>query len=268
MFLTDAEYRAHPGVNYSTLKYLRKSALHYRHAVDNQEERAEYAMLRSVHCFVLDPMAAHEQIAVWDGRRDKRDKAYVAFLEANAGKNILNQAEYEQALQIANSYGRNKWLQWVLAQPHTLCEEAIVWDQPVGDGLLLCKGKPDLFHYSAANGLIIADLKTFGDTSAELVAWAARKYGWMLQLAHYSHAAANYWNIDLNEVPVRWYTVVAEDKGPWDATAIEWDQSTMQSAMAEHRGLLIKLAHHLRTDTWPGCGDVQVATLPAGPVTE
>jgi hypothetical protein len=265
MSLTDAEYRAHPGVNYSTLKHMRKSPLHYRHAVDNPEDNAnDYAMLRAVHALVLEPMSAHDQIAVWEGRRDKRDKAYVAFLEQSEGKNVLTPTEYEQALQIANAYGRNRWLRWVLSLPQTVCEEPVVWNFDLGDALLLCKGKPDIMHYTPEHGLIVADIKTFGDTTAELIAWAARKYGWMLQLAHYTYAAAKHYSIDLNAVQIRWYTVVAEDKAPWDATAVEWDQGIIAGAVADHMALLQKVVACMRADEWPGRGDVQAATLPTG----
>lgn len=265
MFLTDADYRAHPGVNYSTLKHMRKSPLHYRHAVDHQEDNAaEYAMLRAVHALVLEPMSAHDQIAVWEGRKDPRNKEYAAFLQNSVGKNVLSLNEYEQAINIANAYGRNQWLRWVLSLPQTVCEEPVVWDFDLGDALLLCKGKPDIMHYSPEHGIILADIKTFGDTTAELIAWAARKYGWMLQLAHYTYAAAHHYGVDLNTTQVRWYTVVAEDKAPWDATAVEWDQGTIAGAMADHLELVRKVLDCMRSNTWPGRGDVQAATLPTG----
>lgn len=261
LFMSEAAYRKAPGVNYSTLKHLRKSPLHYKHAVENPEDSGQdYAMLRHVHALVLEPMTAHEQSVVWDGRRDTRNKEYAAFLEANKGKNILTVSESAQAERIAEAYNGNAVLRWLLALGGTYCEVPWFWHQPVGDDVLPLKGRPDIVHYSPDHGLIVADLKTFGDTSAPLIASAARKYGWLLQLAHYTLLAADLHEVDPRAVPVRWFTIVAEDKAPWDATCIEWDDATKAGALAEHQRLLEVLVDCQSTGRWPGRGELQVAT--------
>lgn len=259
--MSEAAYRAAPGVNYSTLKHLRKSPLHYKHAVDNPEDSGQdYAMLRHIHALVLEPMTAHEQSVVWDGRRDARNKDYAAFLAANAGKNILNPTEAAQAERIAAAYNNNAVLRWLLASSGTYCETPWMWHQVVGDAKLLLKGRPDIIHYSPDHGLIVADLKTCGDTDARLVASMARKYGWLLQLAHYTCLAADLYQVDPRAVPIRWMTIAAEDKAPWDATCIEWDNATKAGALAEHQRLLEVLVDCQATGRWPGRGELQVAT--------
>jgi len=260
LFMSEADYRAARGVNHSTLKHMRKSPLHYKHAVDHPEDSGQdYAMLRHIHALVLEPMTAHEHSAVWDGRRDVRNKEYAAFLEQNKGKNILTVSEAALAQNIAAAYNHNGVLRWLLASKGTLTEATWFWQQPVGDHTLGMKGKPDIVHYSEDHGLILADLKTFGDTSAPLIAWAARRHGWLLQLAHYTLLA-----LDLYQVrpttPVRWFTIVAEDKAPWDCTAIEWDNATKADARNEHWDLLEKLLKCTTTGEWPGRGELQVAT--------
>lgn len=260
--MNEAEYRAHPAVNYSTLKHMRKSPLHYRHAVDNPEDSGnEYAMLRAVHALVLEPMTAHETIAVWDGRRDKRDKAYCAFLDANAGKDILNPTEHAQALAVSAAYNRNSTVQWLLSLPGTRCEQPHVWTHQCANLELAFKGKPDILHYSAEHGLIVADLKTCGDTDARLVASMARKYGWLLQLAHYTLLAFDLWQLGPTTTPVQWLTITAEDKAPFDCTALSWDAGSIIAAMQEHAALVAQLERCLLTDQWPGRGELQVASL-------
>jgi hypothetical protein len=270
IYLSEAEYRAAPGVNYSTLKHLRKSPLHYKHAVENPEDSGnDYALLRHVHALVLEPMSAHEQSVVWDGRRDTRNKDYAAFLETNKGKNILTVPEAAQAESIAAAYNGNGLVRWLLALTGTVTEGPWFWEQEVGHGdALRCKGKPDIIHYSVDHGLIVADLKTFGDTSAPLISYAARKHGWLLQLAHYTRLAADRYQVDLHQVPVRWFTIVAEDKAPWDCTAIEWDNATKAGALAEHQRLLEQLVECEITGQWPGRGELQVATAVAEGVND
>lgn len=261
LFMPETDYRKARGVNYSALKHLRKSPLHYKHAVENPEDSGQdYAMLRHVHALVLEPMTAHEQSVVWDGRRDTRNKDYAAFLEANKGKNILTPSEDAQAASIADAYNGNGVLRWLLAISGTNCETPWFWMHLVGEEKLLLKGRPDIIHYSVDHGLIVADLKTFGDTSAPLIASAARKHGWLLQLAHYTLLAADLYSVDLRQVPVRWFTVVAEDKAPYDCTAIEWDNATKAGALAEHQRLLEVLVDCQTTGRWPGRGELQVAT--------
>jgi hypothetical protein len=269
LFMSEAAYRKAPGINYSTLKHLRKSPLHYKHAVENPEDSGQdYAMLRHVHALVLEPMSAHEQSVVWDGRRDQRNKEYAAFLETHKGKNILTVSEAAQAESIAAAYNGNGLVRWLLAISGTTCEVPLFCRQLVGDGVLALKGRPDIIHYSADHGLIVADLKTFGDTSAPLIAYAARKHGWLLQLAHYTLLAADLHEVDMLAVPLRWFTIVAEDKAPWDATAIEWDGATKAGALAEHQRLLEVLVDCQATGRWPGRGELQVATAVAGGVND
>lgn len=258
--MSESEYRELPAVNYSNLKHMRKSPLHYLHAVNNPEQKSpnEYAMLRAIHALVLEPFDADSQIVVWEGRRDVRNKEYAAFLEANKGKNILTPSENEEARSIAGAYNRNIWVQRLLAMPETKTETPVVWDFDLGElGILKCKGKPDIMHYSERHGLIIADLKTFGETSAALIAWAARKHGWLIQLSHYTYAAAHHYNIDLATTRVRWMSIVAEDKAPWDATCVEWDARTQSWASAEHLSLLEQVARCSASGHWPGAGELQ-----------
>lgn len=261
--MTETEYREFPAINYSNLKYMRKSPLHYFHAVNNPEEKSptEYAMLRAIHALVLEPFDADSQIVVWKGRRDMRSKDYAAFVEENKGKNILTESEDREARSIADAYCRNSWVKTLISLEGTCTEKPVVWDHDLGDlGILRCKGKPDIMHYSAEHGLIIADLKTFGETSSALISWAARKHGWLLQLAHYTYAAAHHYGIDLSETPVRWLTIVAEDKAPWDSTCIEWDEATQAWASADHLTLLERVAICSASGVWPGVGDMQVGS--------
>jgi hypothetical protein len=94
--VNDAEYRALDAVNYSTLKHIRKSPKHYKHALEHPDTSTNYSMLRAIHALVLEPFAFDEAFVVWEGRRDKRNKDYAAFLELHAGKDVLTPDEFSQ----------------------------------------------------------------------------------------------------------------------------------------------------------------------------
>lgn len=274
--MNEQEYRDYEAINYSSLKHMRKSPAHYHWELNKpKEDDAKYHQLRAIHALVLEPFQAEDQIAVWDGRKDKRNKDYAAFLEANAGKSILNPTELAEAKLIAEAYVKNTHLRWLLGLPGTFTETSVVFDlwdlvPELEQAGLLCKGRPDLMHYSVENGLIIADLKTFGSTDSSLICWAARQHGWLIQLALYTFAAEAHFEIDLStgEIPVRWFTVVAESDGPFDSTAIEWDEDTKSNASHELSSLLAKVAHCTLSGQWPGRSGLQVgsaytATKPA-----
>jgi len=273
--MNEQEYRVFDAINYSSLKHMRKSPAHYKWELDKpKEDDAKYHQLRAIHALVLEPFAADDQIAVWDGRKDKRNKDYAAFLELHAGKSILNPTEHAEAKLIAEAYSKNTHLRWLLGLPGTCTETSVVFDlshivQELEQAKLACKGRPDLMHYSVEHGLIIADLKTFGSTDSSLICWAARQHGWLIQLALYTFAAEAHFDIDLSSgIPVRWFTVVAESDGPFDSTAIEWDEDTKARASHELSALLKMVADCTISGQWPGRSGLQVgaaysATKPA-----
>jgi hypothetical protein len=80
--ITDAEYRAADGVNWSRLKIIRESPLHYKMKPD-RPDTAALGMLRAIHALVLEPEEFDRDFAIFDGRRDKRSRSYQEFLEQN-----------------------------------------------------------------------------------------------------------------------------------------------------------------------------------------
>ena len=201
--MTEKEYRAYPAVNYSTLKHMRKSPLHYRAHLEAGPDPAlsqKLAMFSAVHTLVLEPFQFTDEYAVYEGRRDKRTKAYQAFLAENEGKRILSLDELEQANAIAGAVMEHDWVVDLLADEGTATEQPIVWeDADAGT----CKGKPDIMHFSHARGLIVADLKSFASTDGSFIARQGAKNGWPLQLVHYLHAAAAHYNLDLSSAVPR-----------------------------------------------------------------
>jgi hypothetical protein len=261
--MTDAEYRLVPAINYSNLKHMRKSPLHYRHAVDAGPDPSlaqKLAMFRAVHTLVLEPFQFTEEYVVYDGRRDKRTKAYQQFLSEHMGKTVLNVAEHEQALAIAEAVTDHSWVSELLCDDNTETEVPMVWDDLIAGP---CKGKADILHWSQEKGLIVADLKTFNTTDGKQIARIGSQNGWPLQFAHYLHGAAHHFGVSLDKVPYRAISIVVEGDDPHDVTVAEWDECSIDAAMVEHRRLLDRVAECTEKQTWPGRADMQTIATPS-----
>lgn len=102
--MTEAEYRLLPAINYSNLKHMRSSPLHFRHKVEVGDEPGlseKLAVYRAIHTLVLEPFMFEEEYAICSMRRDKRTKKYQEFLAENERKSILSEAEHEQAVAVS-----------------------------------------------------------------------------------------------------------------------------------------------------------------------
>ena len=260
--MTDAEYRLATGVNYSNLKHLRKSPLHYRHKVENGDEPGlsqKLAMFRAIHTLVLEPFQFEDEYAIYMGRRDKRTKAYKEFLAENKGRTVLTPDEYETAMSCASAVNDHPWVQELIAHPGTETEVPMFWQDPdVGP----CKGKADILHYSKERGLIVADLKTFATTDGNQIARQGGLNGWHLQAAHYLQGARHHFGLELEPTSVSAFAIVVEAAPPHDCTVCQWGEPTLEAATFEHRALMLKLRDCIERDEWHGRPLVQTIDLP------
>ena len=260
--MSDAEYRLLPAINYSNLKHMRSSALHYRHKVEVGEEPGlseKLAVYRAIHTLVLEPFLFDSEYAVCNMRRDKRTKKYQEFLAQHEGKSILSESEHEQALAVAEAVNDHDWVQWLLSLDGTVTEQVLVWDDATAG---TCKGKADIVHYSAEHGLIVADLKTTQSTDAHHIRTTAGHSGWHLQFAHYLQGAARHFDVRLDQVQYRAFTVVAEANAPHDVSVVEWGSTTLDAGFILHRSLLDQVAECESTQVWPGRAATQSLDLP------
>ena len=260
--MTDAEYRLLPAINYSNLKHMRKSPLHYRHKVDAGEDvalSAKLAWFRAVHTLVLEPFAFQDEYVVYLGKRDRRTKMYKAFLAEHPGRSVLSLDEHDRAMTIASSVNEHPWVAEMLAHEGTETEVVMVWDDASAGP---CKGKADLLHYSEEHGLIVADLKTFSTTDGRQIARTGAQYGWHIQFAHYLHGAAHHFGLSLADVPYKCLSIVVEADAPHDVTVCEWDEVSIDHALAQHRGLLDHVAVCERSQRWPGRAALQTISIP------
>jgi hypothetical protein len=249
--MTDAEYRAYPAVNYSSLKHIAKSPLHYRHHRDNPpKDNAAFRLGRAVHCMVLEPFLFDQQFAVYEGKRDKRVKAYKEFLANVGDRDVLSPEEHGQTLAMAEAVNEHPWVIELLAHPNTFTEKVSIWQ----DTACECKAKLDIVHYSEERGLIVADLKTFFTTDPEQIRRQGAKFQWPIQHAHYLHGAAHLFGLPLHQVEYKAFNIIVESNEPHDCTVVQWLDATLDSAFLTHRSMLDTLAECEVNEQWPGRG--------------
>lgn len=260
----DAEkaYRAADGLNYSTLKHLRQSPLHYQYQLEApRKDMPAWVMGRLIHLLTFEPFAFEDTYFVWEGRKDKRTKAYQAAVAEADGREVVSPDQHEQALRVAARITNHPTMRALLSRPDVQCEKPLFWEL---DGRA-CKGKPDLYvvgdhEDGKTRRHLLLDLKTFNTTDAHQVRSTAFRYGWHLQVAHYLSGIAA---LHGEPTEVEAYLLVAEQDSPHDVRCFQWDDLSLELAQKEHRDLLDLLAQCEKTNHWPGRGDFGELSPPA-----
>lgn len=232
------EYAALPGVNWSTLKDMGKSPLHYRHRI--QEERADtprMAIGRAVHTAVLEPDRFALEYAVYEGAR-RAGKEYEAFAAANAGRTILRVDEYERCLAIRDAVRTDKDARRLLRRGQP--EVVLRWIDPATR--LQCKARLDWLYRGE-----LTDLKTTADVDGFTFGRLAGRMLYHGQLAYYragldvlGHKAA----------PVR--IVAVEADPPHDVGVFRLPDEALDAGRDMVAELLAKVRKHRRSRRWPG----------------
>jgi len=260
--MTEAEYRAYPGVNKSTLWEIRKSPMHYKWALENPgEDTAALRMGRAIHAMVLQPDEFDEQYAIAPcvDRRTKEGKAvWAQFCEENEGKDILTQDEIETVKATAKAvYGAASDL---LAMAET--EVPLFWDDRRTG--IRCKCRVDAMK-ETADKFIMIDLKTTKDASTDAFIREAIRYGYHVQASFYKSAVET---LGLNHgKPIEWWFVAVEKQAPFAVNKIRVSQSVLDEGLFQAWKLMDRLDECLRTDTWPGYGSNEMV-LPEWAVSD
>jgi hypothetical protein len=98
----EAAYRADPALNWSLIKTIAKSPLHFRHRRDNpRPDSPTFRVGRAVHAAILEPERFAADWVVYAGRR--AGKAWTAFFEEHEGREILNATEYDTVVAMASA---------------------------------------------------------------------------------------------------------------------------------------------------------------------
>jgi len=234
-----ADYRLIPAVNWSTLKHLARSPLHYKYAVENpRPDTPALRRGRLVHCAVLEPDELLSRYIVWSGRRAGR--LYENTIEANPNHEVVTEGEYDTALAIRDAVRANPDAARLLEGAP---EQTVTWtDKATG---LDCKARLDL----VGDGLAyVADLKTTTDIEAGAFGRTCAKYAYHSQLAFYADGLATLLGIGQPEV----FIIAVESDPPHDVAVFEVGEDELWAGHDAASELLAKLKECRETDSWPG----------------
>jgi hypothetical protein len=242
-----ADYQSAPGVNFSTLRHMGLSPLHYRHAIDNPPAEKQAMLLgRATHTAVFEPLRFQLDYAIWSG--DRRGAAYQQFADeaASQGRSILKENEYNTALAIRDSVRGIPEIAALLEKGYP--EASLFWVNPSTG--LACKGRLD---WIAGEGAII-DLKTTTSIDPRIFATHAWRMGYFHQAAMYQEAYA----VSSGMGTILRCGLIAVEKDPPHACRLFWlDPDSLSKAWSEYQGWLNQVKDCQATGIWPGPGPVE-----------
>lgn len=180
------QYAAIDAINFSWLKH-GLSGVGYMLA--NRSASFDSASLligRAVHCRLLEPDKYESRYTTApkiDRRTNAGKEEWAAYVEAAKGREVLTDAQAQEASAIAEAVERNSRAVAMLRAKGER-ELVCVWrDEPTG---LLCKCRMDLLIPGAMG--LLTDLKTAESADPESFARAMLKYSYDVQSAMYHDA--------------------------------------------------------------------------------
>lgn len=254
----DDGYFSLSGVNWSSLKWLRESALIYKYRLEaGLADTPALALGRVTHTLVFEPAKFNAEYAIWT-EGDRRGNAWKEFANAHAHQTIFKPAEIETAIAMAESVRRHPLVQRYL--DGGMFEQPIRWVDP--DTGLHCKAKPD---WLLPKQRVLLDLKSAVSIDGRKFGAAAARYGYHGQLAHYKNGVS----VALDWEPARVIIVAVEKEPPHDVAVFELDEEALFAGSEEVRTLLLQLKACRDADVWPGrYTEEQALQLPAWMFTD
>jgi hypothetical protein len=200
--MTIAEYRAHPAINFSSLKHILTSPAHYMAALKREDKSTESMQIgTALHAAWLEgkPFDHVVKPADHDGRT-KEGKEWVA---ANKGKLVLSTEDDAKLKRRLDALQSSKLASSLLAATDEREKPFIV---DIEDGQQL----KALFDGAGGWGFI--DLKTTADNSPKAWGETVMRYHYDLQVALYSRV----WKIAYmtDKKPTFYWITVSDDDSP------------------------------------------------------
>lgn len=250
-----------PGDNFSSLKNLLKSAKHYRHRRGHPKPQTTSMELgTAAHIAVLEPERFLREYVLWkstkpDGSpRQRRGAEWKSFKAANDGKEIIRDAEYDEAINISRSIRDDAVAMKYLAmgRPEVSC----TWvDEYTG---MPCKGRVDWLTKVDGEWNLVG-LKTAKSVEPWAFSSATAKFSYHMHDAFY---------VDGFEqalcAPVKVRVVAVENEEPYDVVVYQVPPDVLDIGRDEYRKLLERLKECREANEWPGVasGLEQVLALP------
>ncbi len=241
-------YRARDGISVTTLKEMRRSPKHYRHALLKPRHSAPFALGRAAHCAALEPQRFASDFAAWTRRTSSGAMAprtgqhWEAFAAANAGRELITEDQHALACDIAASIRSHPDAMKYLRTGRP--EVSMFW-RFLG---LQCRGRIDWLHESDELGVVLVGLKTTRDIRSEQFGRQAKSLAYDLQWGSYALG----WQEITGRRADRVVEICVEPKPPHDVGVYTVPDEVLQRGADEYMTLLEQLDECQRNDYWPG----------------
>lgn len=244
--LTEAEYRALPGINWSSLKHMAVSPAQYKWEIDHPQPASAAMSLGTVeHIALMTPEDYLRRKEIIDVKRGT--KAFDKYiLGLNPDIIFVTQEEHEMILLHIERFRANK--HYAQITENAKIEQALRWtDEETG---IVCKGRPDMF-----NDLILPDFKTSRHIEDRKWWWDFKDRKYHCQFAYYHDA------LKLLDGRNRVNVVVKLETTPcFDVVVYPLSDTAITEGRSHYRRLLNELRDCLEADAWPGKCD-ELATV-------
>lgn len=238
---TFTAYLLRDGVNWSRLKEMARSPLHYKYRLDHERpDTKALAMGRGAHTAILEPDRFPVDYAVFKGAR-RAGKEWEAFQAANEDRSILRADEYDACLAMRDAVRAHPVASRYLAKGRA--EQTVAWANPLTG--LACKGRIDWL--SDVDGGVLCDLKTTANLDPPWFASRVANLKYHGQLAYYIQGLLE---MDGLEPPAK--IIAVESSPPYDVAVFDVGEDALWAGLNLALELLQKVAACQASGAWPG----------------
>ncbi len=252
-------YRSIPAVNYSSLKWMKRSPLAYRYFMDHPMPATAAMQLGShTHRMILEPDTVGD-FAVWgeqEGQNVRRGKVWEQFQAecAVSGKEVITKDERTSMIEMATAVRRSALAMRYLDGGRS--EVSHVWRDQAFDKA--CKGRFDKVIEVEGRPHIV-DLKTTRDCRPLRFGNEAYRMGYHIQLAMYQEG----YRILTGETPVM-VEIAVENKPPYELVVYSINDDLLWKGYDDYKFLMKLLCESERTGKWPPAEEsITDLTLPS-----
>lgn len=236
------QYLQLPGESASSLKRLMVSPLCYRWAMDHKDAGTRSkSQGTAAHAFILEPHRVDTDFALWTGKV-RNGKAWDLFQEANAGKQILNQTEWDEVVAMQSAVRSSPAAMHYLKEG--VAEVTMQWTDPHSNRIYHARVD---WVTMVDDQLVFVDLKTTRDSSSRKFCSDAYRLGYHIQFALYADGGFHVFH----ETP-RFVVIAVENKAPFDCAVYNVPDEVLEHGHNEYTRLEELLCMCEQSGEWPG----------------
>lgn len=230
------DYDKIDAVNWSRLKRMAVSPLHYYCTATSAEDNDALRRGRAVHLAILEPEKYQSSVAIWPDGKRRAGSAWFEFAQENKAKLIITSKIAEGVEGMRRAVLDHQVAVNYLKRGEA--EKIITWiDSKTG---VACKARVD---WVSGEGAIV-DLKT-ARSAIDARAFAADAYrrGYFGQLAYYRRGIGGTGHCVI---------VAVEPTAPFDVAVYELDATSLAECDEEIDRLLARVRECRESGSWPG----------------